>query len=269
MEFEAPPPAHPRLGSATRSVFRHPPRILPVATRSEDITTPGFPPTFQHAICRILLDNCPRGEVKSPHLPLLPPFKGGFTMARVRSRLVSKRSGLALSGLILTAVASAYSLEVPLGFEGFQFTPPYNTNNPFGTDELMKIDSGFNVFNLEQFAGNGRTCTTCHLPEKNFNITADDIAALLPADQAKVLGGTNTVLENAEIVGTLGLFNINQGFGAGTEGNVDTPLGPFRASMSLGGLGFSTLNRFVCRGGPAAEPTVTMNGRALPLAGAH
>ena len=186
-------------------------------------------------------------------------------MARVRSRLVSKRSGLALSGLILTAVASAYALEVPLGFEGFQFTPPYNTNNPFDTDELNKIDSGFFVFNAEQFAGNGRTCTTCHLPEKNFNITADDIAALLPADQAKVLGGTNTVLENAEIVGTLGLFNINQGFGAGTEGNVDTPLGPFRASMSLGGLGFSTLNRFVCRGGPAAEPTVTMNGCALTL----
>src|SRR3990172_4988659 len=169
MEFEAPPPAHPRLGSATRSVFRHPPRVLPVATGSEDITTPGFPPTL--ATCKILLDSCDRGEVKSLHLPLLPPFKGGFTMAHVRPRLVSKRSGLALSGLILTAVSSAYALEVPLGFEGFQFTPPYNTNNPFDTDELNKIDSGFFVFNAEQFAGNGRTCTTCHLPEKNFNVT--------------------------------------------------------------------------------------------------
>ena len=186
-------------------------------------------------------------------------------MARARPRLGSRRLALTVTLLILTAFAYAYALDIPPGFEGFQFTPPYHTRNPFDAAELEKIDAGFAVFNNEQFSGNGRTCSTCHLPAKNFNISVADIQALPSADKLKVLGGTNAVLENAEILGVLGLFNINQGFGADSEGTVHAPAGPFRASMSVGGLGFSTLNRFVCRGGPTAEPTVTMNGCALAL----
>lgn len=151
----------------------------------------------------------------------------------------------------------SYALDVPGGFEGFQFVPPYNTKNPFTKEQLQRVDEGFRVFTTETFDGNGRTCSTCHIPEKNFNITAADIQSLPAEEREKVLASGNPDLENKEIVEVLALFNINQGFGEGSEGNVDEPEGPFRASMSIGGLGFTTLNRYVCRPGqttPAGTP---------------
>jgi hypothetical protein len=42
-----PPAAYPRLGSATRSGSRHPPRLLPFARGSDHITSPGFPSAFR------------------------------------------------------------------------------------------------------------------------------------------------------------------------------------------------------------------------------
>lgn len=151
----------------------------------------------------------------------------------------------------------AYAMDVPDGFDGFQFTPPYNTKNPFTKEQLQRVDEGFRIFTTETFGGNGRTCSTCHIPEKNFNITAADIEALPQEEREKVLASGNPDLENEEIVEVLALFNINQGFGEGSAGNIDEPEGPFRASMSIGGLGFSTLNRYVCRPGqttPAGTP---------------
>jgi cytochrome c553 len=138
---------------------------------------------------------------------------------------------------------------VPDGFEGSQFQPPYHTKNPFTAEELARIDNGFLTFTTEDFDGNGRTCKTCHEPGRSYNISSDDIAKLSAADRALVLGGTNGVLENEEAVLELALFNIDQDAGCGHEGNIETPEGPFRSSMTIGGVAFTTLNYHVCRPG--------------------
>lgn len=166
----------------------------------------------------------------------------------VRSTTVRILSSVLTPALtILLSFQAAHAFDAPPGFDGFQFAPPYTTANPFLGQELGAIDRGFAAFTTETFDGNGRTCSTCHLPEKNYNVTADDIAAMTPGDKAKVLATNNPDLENQEIVETLGLFNIDQAFGADSAGDLASPEGPFRASMSIGGIGFSTLNNFVCR----------------------
>jgi hypothetical protein len=48
-------------------------------------------------------------------------------------------------------------------------------------DELVLIEQGFQTFTTQTFDGNGRTCSTCHLPEKNYNICPADIAELSAA----------------------------------------------------------------------------------------
>lgn len=173
------------------------------------------------------------------------------------------RYGVALPllvGFALAAVplhAGANDLYVPSGFQGFQFLPPYSTRNPFAKAELEKINRGFQLFTTEKFDGNGRVCSTCHIPEKSYNVSAKDISSLSGEERRLVFGGDNLKLENHEAVETLGLFNINQGFGPGTEGAPPPPApgvpvspeGPFRASMPIGGVGFTTLNNYVCRPG--------------------
>ena len=44
-------------------------------------------------------------------------------------------------------------------------------------EEAALIDEGFRVFTEETFEGNGRTCGTCHVPETQYTIGPDDIAA--------------------------------------------------------------------------------------------
>jgi cytochrome c peroxidase len=103
------------------------------------------------------------------------------------------------------------------------------------------IYQGYVVFNTQSFNGNGRTCATCHVPQHDFTTSAADIAALaLPAHD--LLQATkNQDMENPTLVDELGLFNITD-TEPGAVGTGDTPVGPFRASMSIGGLAFTTLN---------------------------
>jgi cytochrome c peroxidase len=107
------------------------------------------------------------------------------------------------------------------------------------------INLGFNIFTTTTFNGNGRTCSTCHLPTSDFTISAADISALSAHQRSLVLaqsvvGG----LENPTLVQKLGIFNVNDGVGGDPDevGNTDTPAGPFRASMSIAGLAFTTAN---------------------------
>jgi cytochrome c peroxidase len=146
----------------------------------------------------------------------------------------------------------------PAGLEGFQLAPPYTTDNPFSAAELEAIANGFDLFKNETFDGNGRTCATCHVPDRNYNLALEDFQALSLADQQLVLGGTNPHLENSEAVEEKVLFNINQSAGPGSEGDTWEPPGPFRSSMSLGGLGLTVLNNHVCWGS-------TANGFGLPV----
>jgi cytochrome c peroxidase len=79
----------------------------------------------------------------------------------------------------------------PSGFDSFQLWAPYSTENPFSAAELQAIANGFELFTEESFDGNGRTCSSCHLPDKNYNISLEDFLALSAADQQLVLGGTS------------------------------------------------------------------------------
>jgi cytochrome c peroxidase len=117
--------------------------------------------------------------------------------------------------------------------------------------EANLINQGFEVFNTQTFNGNGRTCSTCHLPQSDFTITPADLPTLSAHQRQLVFGvgirGGNAgqaSLENPQIVNNLVLFNINDEVGGSPDevGTVLNPAGPFRASMSIGGLVFTTSN---------------------------
>ena len=108
-------------------------------------------------------------------------------------------------------------------------------------DNLKRIDQGFQIFTTETFGGNGRSCGTCHIPDKNYNISPADIAELTDEQKALVFATSVPELENATLVEKLALFNINEGH---APGNDNTPAGPFRGSMTVAGLAFTTANQF-------------------------
>jgi hypothetical protein len=136
---------------------------------------------------------------------------------------------------------------------------------PFTVEELNLIEEGFNIFNNETFAGNGRTCGTCHIGEKRYNITPDDIAQLSPEKRFLVFATNVPALENPTLVEKLALFNINEEH---APGNSNEPEGPFRASMTIAGLGLTSLNNFVCRsavdGGLPQTAGCTVGNNTLP-----
>jgi len=132
--------------------------------------------------------------------------------------------------------------------------------------QLKLIAQGFEIFTKETFGGNGRTCSTCHLPDKNYNITPADIAKMTGTQRDLVFATNTPALENATLVEKLALFNINEEH---APGNTNTPLGPFRSSMTLAGLALTTLNNFVCRAGQPleADALIAAPNCALALAG--
>ena len=103
------------------------------------------------------------------------------------------------------------------------------------------VNQGFTVFNTQTFNGNGRTCTTCHIPTNDYTISPADIAKLPAAAHKLVLGGTNTTLENPILVNKFAVFNIDNNT-PGVPGTGNTPTGPFRTSMQISGLALTTLN---------------------------
>lgn len=75
------------------------------------------------------------------------------------------------------------------------------------------IDKGERLFLNETFAGNGRTCGTCHRPEDNFGLSPAFIARL-PADDALFVAERNADLarnfENPRLMRELALILENQ-----------------------------------------------------------
>lgn len=111
----------------------------------------------------------------------------------------------------------------------------------FDTRQARLIDEGFKVFTQEKFKGNGRTCGTCHIPEKDYALSPADIAGLSKHDHKIAIGGSNSTLENQTLVDKFALFNISDTT-PGAPGNNSNPAGPFRTSMQLSGLALTTLN---------------------------
>jgi cytochrome c peroxidase len=110
--------------------------------------------------------------------------------------------------------------------------------------EDKEIDRGSHVFFKARFRGNGRSCGSCHLQQFDINLSPANIATLNSHQKNLALATHNPALENAALVKTLGLFNINDDL-VGPPGNINAPAGPVRVSMALGGLKFTTLN--LCR----------------------
>lgn len=98
-------------------------------------------------------------------------------------------------------------------------------------EEFLQIDEGFQIFTEETFDGNGRTCSTCHIPDRNYTVAPDDIPEL-DDEHVDLLLATNVPgLENTALVMDRALFNIGPG-----DATVALPEGPFRGSMTVAAL---------------------------------
>jgi cytochrome c peroxidase len=84
---------------------------------------------------------------------------------------------------------------------------------PRPTPAPTAVDRGRAIFFNETFAGNGRTCGTCHRAEDNFGLTPSFIATL-PPDDPLFVGETNANLaqnfESPRLMREFGLILENQ-----------------------------------------------------------
>ncbi len=111
----------------------------------------------------------------------------------------------------------------------------------FNVKNARLVDKGFKVFTKETFNGNGRTCSTCHIPKDDYTISPADLPTLSAHDRNLVFATHNSQLENQTLVNQFAMFNITNDT-PGASGTGTTPTGPFRASMQLSGLALTTLN---------------------------
>ena len=73
------------------------------------------------------------------------------------------------------------------------------------------MTAGRQLFLEETFAGNGRTCGTCHVETNNFTVDPELIATLPPSDPLFV-AETNpalATLENPDLLRRFGLILVN------------------------------------------------------------
>lgn len=114
--------------------------------------------------------------------------------------------------------------------------------------QFDQIDEGFRLFTKEKFGGNGRTCSTCHIPKENYNIFPSSIKKMSRAQQALVFATNVPGLENIDLIKSHALFNISGN--ASTHG-ADQPdqfgtadhTGPvFRSSMTIAATELTSTN---------------------------
>lgn len=99
-------------------------------------------------------------------------------------------------------------------------------------EHWARIDEGFRLFTEETFDGNGRTCATCHIPERSYTISPRDLAELSPEQLDLVFARNVPGLENEALVQQLTLFNVGP----------NATRGPFRSSMAISGLALTLGN---------------------------
>ena len=115
-------------------------------------------------------------------------------------------------------------------------------------EQAALVDEGRRVFNEETFGGNGRTCSTCHIPAEGYNISPADIAKLPKKQRDLVFMASVPGFENAALIETRALFNISGGPAPLCPGDDpscfdddDGHSGPvFRASMNIEALDLTT-----------------------------
>jgi cytochrome c peroxidase len=100
-----------------------------------------------------------------------------FGMPSLFQRLLAEEQRIARAAE-RCQVASEFGLSLAL------LPPAQGRGVPRGSQDVLQdlVSRGEDLFFNETFAGNGRTCGTCHPAHANFTLSADDIAALPPSD---------------------------------------------------------------------------------------
>lgn len=81
----------------------------------------------------------------------------------------------------------------------------------FNAEEAELIDEGFRLFTKETFDGNGRTCSTCHVPKESYNIFPSTIDGLKKKEKNLLFAESVPGLENVALIESHTLFNISGG----------------------------------------------------------
>lgn len=172
----------------------------------------------------------------------------------VRSLAAKTVAGLsaALATVVLLAPGEAHALNCSTA------KLPPTTKNDFKC-----IDKGFKLFTEETFNGNGRTCSTCHIPSESYNIFPATIKKMSKAEKDLVFATNINELENKKLVKNFGLFNIAGDPASDAEdtmqffGKDDHPpvsrhkLPIFRSSMGIFALDLTSTPQI---GAPATVP---------------
>lgn len=130
-------------------------------------------------------------------------------------------------------------------------------------DDAELIDEGFRLFTEETFDGNGRTCSTCHIPSEAYNIFPSSIKYLNRKERNLLFATSVPGLENVDLVKKHALFNISGNAETcpadspscfGTPGEEHS--GPiFRAAMGIFAQAITSTNaRPTFPGTPLAPP---------------
>jgi len=125
---------------------------------------------------------------------------------------------------------------------GLLFAPVLSRQSTIDQAEL--VDEGFKVFTQETFAGNGRTCATCHIPGEGYDIFPDSIKKLTEKERAILFASSVPGFENIALIQSHALFNISGGQAPLCPGShpecfseEDGLAGPiFRGSMAIQAL---------------------------------
>ena len=122
----------------------------------------------------------------------------------------------------------------------FLLLPITAFSDPSTLEEFNSIDRGFKLFTEETFEGNGRSCGTCHIPGRQYNINPDDIKRASWKDRKLIFATNVPGLENPTLVKKLALFNVEGGDALHPEEGEEGEHPVFRGSMTVGPLALTT-----------------------------
>ncbi len=140
---------------------------------------------------------------------------------------------------------------------------------------FQRIDEGFRLWTQETWNGNGRTCSTCHIPAEAYNIFPATIKRLGKTDKDLVFATNVPGLENIDLVRSHALFNILGSTPCGAdepecweeaeaEGQHPGPI--FRSTMGVFGLEITSTNNRATFPGTPLLPAACSDGVENQLA---
>lgn len=139
---------------------------------------------------------------------------------------------------------------------------------PTTLEEFNSIDKGFKLFTEETFEGNGRSCGTCHIPGRQYNINPTDIKRASWKDRKLIFATSTPGLENPTLVKKLALFNIEGGDALNPDIDEEGHHPVFRGSMTLGPLARTSIGPPVIADGVIQlglhDPKIGWSGNGSP-----